>query len=151
MKQLFLLAVFFIFVSCSQNTPSQLSEQEKQSIKTEIQKTTKSLTDLASNADLKLFDFFDSSAAFINDGQMLNYVDRKAGFAAANLKSQQLTAKFEDHRVLDKDNVIWIWHGDVLVTYKNDSTATVKDYIATCLFKKVGDNWKVILAHESTP
>jgi hypothetical protein len=151
MKQLFFLAVSFIFVSCSQNISTQLSEQEKQAIKAEVQKTTTSLTDLASNADLKLFDFFDSSAAFINDGRILNYVDRKGGFAAANLKSQKLTAKFEDHRVLDKDNVIWIWHGDVLGTYKNDSVATVNDYVATCLFKKVGNNWKVMLAHESTP
>ena len=153
MKQLFLLAATIIFASCSQNTPTQLSEQEKQSIKAEVQKVTNSIIDLASILNMKLFDFFDSSSSYISFGQMFNYVERRAAFeeGAAKMKSQKITTKFEEHWVLDKDNVYWIWHGDLSPTYKNDSTSTLKNYSVTSLFKRVGNNWKLMHSHESAP
>ncbi|MFZ9387681.1 MAG: nuclear transport factor 2 family protein [Chitinophagaceae bacterium] len=154
MKQLLLIfATSFLFVACNQSTSNQLNEQEKQSIKAEVQKICNSLINLASNLDLKLFDFYDSSSSIVASGQIFNYVDRRKAFSegTANAKSQKFTKKFEDIWVLDKDNVYWLWHGDVLETFKNDSSFTSKDVSVTSLFRRVGNNWKVMYSHESVP
>jgi hypothetical protein len=151
MKCKLILVLAVTIMGCNQANTNIGSESEKESIKDQVRKTTDSMTKLASNMDLGVFDFFDTSSLFIIGGSVLTYEQRKKGFAEAipNGKSQQFIKKFDNIRVLDKDHATWLFTGDVIGTLKNNSSDTTKNYCLTCLFKRYGSTWRGIQVHES--
>ena len=153
MKQLLLFAAIISVIACNQNNNSALID--KDAIKTEVQEIVDSFLGLAAKADMKVFDYFADTINYIgiNDGFKLSFADLKQGNAAAFavLKSQVFTKKFEELRVMDKENVLWTWNGDDLITFKNDSTFNTKDYSITALLRKINSDWKLVYSHESFP
>lgn len=153
MKSTLLLPLAVIIFSCNQSSTTLGSGAERASIEQQVRKTSDSILDFASKLDINTFQFFDTSASFVMDGRLANYEERKNLFAKAipQSKAQQFIKKSDELRVLDQDYALWIFHGDVINTWKNDSTETFKDYSFSCLFKKYGNKWRVIHAHESAP
>lgn len=155
MKQLLFVAAIISVIACNQNNNTVITGKGKDAIKTEVQKTVDSFLGMAAKADMKVFDYFEGAADYVGiaDGYKLSFADLKKGNADAFavIKSQVFNKKFEEIRVMDKDNVVWTWNGDDLVTFKNDSTFNIKDYSITALLKKNNDNWKIVYSHESFP
>lgn len=155
MKQLLFSAAIISVIACNQNNNTAMSDQDKDAVKAEVQKTVDSFLGLAAKADMKVFDFFADTTNYvgINDGLKLSFTDLKQGNAMAFsvLKTQVFTKKFEELRVMDKENVLWTWNGDDLITFKNDSTFNIKDYSITALLKNSNGNWKLVYSHESFP
>jgi len=155
MKQLLFFAAIIFVIACNQNDNKSMTDQDKDAIKSEAQKMTESFLGLASKVDMKVFDLFGDTANYVGiaDGYKLSFSDIKNGNVAAFgvMKSQAFNKKFEEHRVMDKETVLWTWNGDGMITFKNDSTFNLKDYSLTALLKNINGNWKLVYSHESFP
>jgi hypothetical protein len=83
---------------------------ENNAVKTEAQKMTESFLNLASKADMKVFDLFEGTDDYVGiaDGYKLSFADLKKGNADAFavIKSRVFSKKFKECRVMDKENVL---------------------------------------------
>ena len=85
------------------------------------------------------------------DGKQYDYAGFKklvtelfAGFTA-----QKATTRKQEIHVLGPDTALGIWHGAGDMIQKDGSVLRCNDYNLTCLFKRLGDAWKVVFQHES--
>lgn len=99
--------------------------------------------------------YYDNSADFLHvagDGRMRNYEEFKKICTEYHngLKEQKITTVAEKINVIDTGLVILAWMGNIVAQFRNGDVMKMDNYAITSVFKKIGDNWKVIHSHESS-
>lgn len=61
----------------------------------------------------------------------------------------KFVTKNEKFRFLTKNKVLVTWYGQNEFELKTGEKMEIKSYLGTMLFKKIGNEWKIIYAHES--
>ena len=114
------------------------------------------MTAYSERAQSDLFlSFYENSPAFLHisaDGQMRNYEEFKnicSGYYNS-LKEQKITTTREKFNVIGKDLVVLDWTGNIVARFRNEDIMNMNNYSITSIFKKIGNNWKVIHSHESS-
>ena len=157
MKVSILVLTTAMLFSCAQKSNSNLSEEQKKQIKSEIQPVIEQIHDAAAKEDTtKLYEAFsftdndftyvETSGAFFDKTAYKNMVYQ----FYAPLTSEIIAKGTEKYTYLSSDNVLWSYSGALIATYKTGQEVRYEPFGMTILFRKVDDKWKVVFLQEST-
>ena len=148
-------ALLLFFVGCSQQRSDQLTQQQKDQIKSEVKAVGDSIRARFERLDVDgaLQYFWDSPKAvsYSADGSRSDFQAVKKSFTDAlpNIAAVRMTTVREEFRVVAKDFVIYSWVRKSEVVMKSGDKMTQDPDATTWVFKKVDDQWKVIYGHDS--
>ncbi len=156
MKVLTPLLITIILFSCSQKSNTELSEDQKQQIQSEIQSVIGEIHDAAAKVDTtKLYNLFsfsgndftyvETSGVFYNKAAYKNMVRQ----FYAQLTSEIIAKGTEKYMYLSEDNVLWSYSGALIATYKNGQEVRYEPFGMSMLFRKINSKWKVVFLQES--
>lgn len=133
-----------------------MTDPEIHDIVNDVKSIFDKITEYSERAQLDLFlSSYDDSATFLHfssDGKMRNYEELKkicTEYYLA-LKAQKITTIQEKIHVIDTNLVIIGWTGNIVAQFKSGDIIEMNNYSITNVFKKIGNKWKVIHAHESS-
>ena len=144
-----------VFVmSCSSQTDLTPTDIEKDVIIKEIKPVLAQIIEGSESGNIdKAIEPYLNTQEFIaiGNGRVYDFSGFKDGnkqyFEA--LESQQFAEKETKYTVLDKRTVIATWSGTGLAILKDSQKLNIDPYVATLVFKKMNEGWKVIYTHES--
>lgn len=156
MKRNIIVAALLLFiVGCTPQQSDQLTQQQKDQIKSEVKAVCDSLwakwTRLDGEATIQYFRDSPEFVAFNADGSRSEF----QAFKQMTLDGASSAAAFKlapariDFYVLAKDAVIYSWFGKSEFAMKSGDKITYDPDAGTFVFKKVGGQWKIIYIHES--
>jgi hypothetical protein len=133
-----------------------MTEAETRTIINDIKDVFEKITEYSEKAQWDLFlSCYDSSSTFLHfsgDGQMRNFDEYKiicSEYYNA-LKEQKIITNHLKIHVVNTNLVVLGWAGNIIAQFKNGDTMKLNKYAITNIFKKIGNDWKVIHAHESS-
>jgi hypothetical protein len=132
-----------------------MTKAESEQIAKDLKTVSDKMIQYSEKAQLDLFlNCYDDAPTFLHfssDGKRRNHEEFKKICTEyyGELKEQKAVNRQEKIHVLDTDLAVLGWTGDIVAQFKNGEVMKMKDYSVTNLFKKFGNNWKVIHSHES--
>lgn len=153
MKKLFFpfLGMLFLIVSCNEIETGSYDEGE---VNMEIQKLGEDIVWALNeaNTDTLMRDFWHSeSTTFMIDGNKVEgYENIKSVIEQIPNRRKNLDLEVDDERilVLSEDIAIQIVEFHEEITHMNDSISTGQGIWST-VYQQMGDQWKIIMVHES--
>jgi ketosteroid isomerase-like protein len=148
------LALLVLF-GCGGQEPLQMTPQEQDLAKEEINKILNQQLEAASKLDAEaLLQSYADSPDFIllsTTGAMVDYQGTKNGTAEIykSLSALKFTTIKTEFRFLPGNIVICAWLGKCDAAFKTGERAMIDSYAITFVFKKLDNQWKIIYAHES--
>ena len=145
----------FMLSGCGRQEPAQMTLQEQDLAKKEINEVLNQQLQAASTLDAEaLMQSYSNSPDFVllsSNGSMADYQETKNGTAEMykSLTALKFTTIKNEFRFLPGNVVICAWLGKCDVTFKTDERATIDSYAITFVFKKLDNSWKIIYSHES--
>ena len=145
----------FMLVGCGRQEPAQMTPQEQDVAKKEINEVLDQQLQAASKLDADaLMQSYWNSPDFIlltTTGSMADYQQTKTGTAEMykSLNALKFTPIKNEFRFLPGNVVICAWLGKCDVTFKTEDRATIDSYAITFVFRKLDNQWKIIYSHES--
>ena len=145
----------FMLVGCGRQEPAQMTPQEQDVAKKEINEVLDQQLQAASKLDADaLMQSYWNSPDFIlltTTGSMADYQQTKTGTAEMykSLTALKFTTVKNELRFLPGNVVICAWLGKCDVTFKTEDRATIDSYAITFVFRKLDNHWKIIYSHES--
>lgn len=154
MKKLILTLLPIIILSCGTKTEGSLTENKKETIKSELQSIMNQIiqNNELGNMEKAIEPYLDSPEFIsISNGQISDYkkfmIENKYYFDA--LKSQKFSVSEMIYTYINNENVIITWRSSAFVKMKDEQEIKIDPYTVTFIFKKVNKLWKVIYAHGS--
>jgi hypothetical protein len=147
-----LLAFFF---GCTPQQSDQLTQQQKDQIKSEVKPVVDSILAKAERLDLNgTLPYFWDSPEFVSynaDGSRWDFqaFTKSSTDAFVNMAALKNTTAREEFRVEAKDLVIYSWAGKGEMFMKSGDKITEDPEATTWVFKKVDGQWKIIYCHDS--
>jgi hypothetical protein len=127
-------------------------EQVKREIAGRIDEIIKGCKQL--NADTALNAYWDSADFVIvnTDGSVINFQTMKNTTATffKSAKYVTYTTVKEDFKFLSKSLVMCTWTGREEYELKTGEHMKADPYVGSMLFSKIGNEWKIVYAHESS-
>ncbi len=145
------LALLFCFGCTSQDT-KQLSQQERDQIKTEVKAAVDDIVVKLDNLDAEgALQHYSPELVHVADGSQNDYQTYKKGWIDVNnsAASWKLVPIHEEIMVLTKNLAITTWVGKMEYVAKSGDKTTTDPQAYTDLFKKIDGQWKVIYEHAS--
>jgi len=133
-----------------------MTVSDKKQIIKEVKKVSDTITRFCEKAQadslLQCYADTDDFLAFSGDGKMRKYSEYKNLCTAYynSVTGQEISTIHEVFHVIDPNLVILGWTGNINAFLKNGDVMRLKDYSVTFIFKKIGNQWKVIHSHESS-
>lgn len=152
--KLLLLLISLTLFSCAPNTPNSHSEKELKKAKTEIKNMAQNLFAASENLDLNaaLKDFVDApDFVYITNGVAYNYDQMAKAMKPIfeEMADQKFNITKEKISFPSRLVAVYTAEGNNVMHYKNGTTVTLDPYVLSFIFKKFGDQWKVIYGAES--
>ena len=153
MKANICVAALLLFcLGCTSQQSEQLTQQEKDQIKSEAKVAVDSIFAKWGRLDVEgALQYYSPELVVVGDSSLMDYQASKKGWM--DLASSAATAKWTAVRlefiVLTKDLVISSWMGKMELLLKSGDKMTVDPLGYTDVCKKVGGQWKVIYEHAS--
>jgi hypothetical protein len=156
MKANFFVAAFLLFViGCTQQQSDQLTQQQKDQIKTEVKAVGDSAIAKWERLDgegaAKYYLDSPDWVMFGADGARWDYktfIKAQPEFDST-VTSWRWTTTAEDFIFITKDVVITAWIGKDETIMKSGDKITYDPHAYTLVFKKIDGQWKVIYSHDS--
>jgi ketosteroid isomerase-like protein len=148
-----LATVFGLVASSAFAAP--LSEKQQATIKQEVEQTMQSLLQNFSRADIDgILKFYSDDPGFLApdpEGKISdNPTFRKATREFfQTVSSETIQTKHQDVRILAADTVVLAWQGSFQTQMKDGAVLKCDSYAATFVFRRIGNEWKIIYDHES--
>jgi ketosteroid isomerase-like protein len=153
MKAGILIAVpLLLCFGCTSQNTKQLSQQEKDQIKTEVKAAVDDIVVKLNNLDaLGALQHYSPELVHVADGSQNDYQTYKNGWIAVNnsAASWKLVPIHEEIMVLTKDLAITTWVGKMEYLAKSGDKTTTDPIAYTDVFKRMDSQWKVIYEHAS--
>lgn len=154
MKTIILILLSLIILSCGYRTENELTEVEKENIKTELQSLLNEIIDNneRGNVEKSIRPYLDSPEFIsITNGRISDYksflVTNKQYFEA--LEYQKYFNKTFQFTFLNKENVIVTWGCTARIKMKNVQEMKLDPYTATLIFKNIEGSWMIVYGHGS--
>ena len=154
MKRILLLVAIFI-AGCTPQQSEQLTQQQKDQIKSEVKVVVDSILAKLERLDLNgALPYLWDSPEFVSynaDGSRSDFqANKKSDIDAfVNMAAFKNTTAREEFRVEAKDLVIYSWAGKGEMFMKSGDKITEDPEATTWVFKKVDGQWKIIYSHDS--
>jgi len=156
MRSNILVCALLVFsFGCTSQRSGQLTQQETDQIKKDVQLVVDNIIDKFQKLDAEgaMQHYWNSSdfIAFAGDGSRSDYqTDKKLAIDAVNTASsmEYLTVR-ADFTVLARDLVLCAWLGKGSIVLKSGGKAVYDPYAVTFVFKQIDGQWKVIHYHDS--
>lgn len=132
-----------------------MTKAESDIIVKEVQIVSGHISKYSESAQLDSFlTFYDNSPTFIaisSDGKMRDYDEFKqiSSEYYTALKEQKIETIQEKIHVIDPNLVVLGSTININAQFKNGDRMIMNNYSITCVFEKIGNDWKVIHSHES--
>lgn len=145
-KLFIVVLLLAFFASCTQK--QELTQQDKDNIKTELSTFVSNMIKDYENANAEgIMKYYWDSPDFIAinfDGALSDYQGFKKGIEEQykTMASMKIITAKEEFRFIDKDNVLYIWKGTGEAPMKDGGTIAFDESI-TFGFKKINNEWKV--------
>jgi ketosteroid isomerase-like protein len=152
---LLILLVVLFFSGCTSQEPVQMTPQEQEVAKKEIREVTDHILRSLNTMDLEalLRPYWDSPEFVLvnTEGSMGDYQTTRNGTVEMFnlLASLKYTTVKDEFRFLPGNTVICAWFGKSEFAFKAGEQARIDAYAITFVFRKIGNDWKIIYAHES--
>jgi hypothetical protein len=153
-RSIFVAALLLFFVGCTQQQTDQLTEQQKDQIKSEVKLAGDSLMAKLQRLDPGWSQYYADSPdwAMLNaDGSRYDYQTFAKSIPTfySALIGYKWTASRQDFIVASKDIVICSWIGKDETSMKSGEKITCDPHAYTVLFKKMAGEWKIVYQHDS--
>jgi hypothetical protein len=154
MKRILLLAAIFI-AGCTSQQSDQLTQQQKDQIKSEVKVVYDSIMAAHERLDFsRMLQYFVDSpefAIYFADGSRMDFQTfKKSALEEMNaIADLKVTMDPEKYTVLTKDHVIYSFVDRGYVSFKSGDKMTVDPGAYTWIFRKIDGQWKLIYSHES--
>jgi len=153
MKATILIAVALLFCfGCTSQETKQLSQQEKDRIKTEVKAAVDDIVVKLDNLDAEgALQHYSPELVHVADGSQNDYRTYKKGWVGVNnsATSWKLVPVHEEIMILTKDLAITTWVGKMEYVAKSGDKTTTHPIAYTDVFEKIDGQWKVIYEHAS--
>lgn len=153
MKAKILIAVALLFCfGCTSQESKQLSQQEKDQIKTEVKAVLDNIFAKAEKLDPEgALQYYSPELVQVSDGALNDYQAIKKAWIEMNdsAASWKWTTVRWDFNVLTKDLVISTWVGKMEYVAKSGDKMTIDPMAYTDICKKIDGQWKVIYEQPS--
>lgn len=155
MKKLTLLLIPALVLSCTQNSGTTLTDEQKQKNSEEIKSVISQFFEAAAKADsIKLLDIFAATpdSRYIGtEGEMLDYTAFKQmiGQFYSTINTEIIKEGTQKITHIDANTVLWTNHGSVTTEFKNGWQLSYKPFVITLLLKKADNKWKATFIQES--
>ena len=156
MKQLTITiytVALFLLVSCNTNKENILTGEDKAAIKSEVHAVINNIVASSEALNLeKATESYLNNPEFISisNGVISDYKSflkgNKEHFDA--IVAQEYTENDLIFTIIDKKTVILTYGGSALVTMKDQQKVKVDPFLATLVFRKIDDSWKVLYSSE---
>ena len=153
-SHIFVAALLILCLGCTTQQSDQLTQQQKDQIKSEVKAVADSLIAKAERLDIGWFDCYVDSPdwGMLNaDGTAWDYQTTKKAQPdwINSATSWKWTSTRQDFIFLAKDIVICAWVGKDETLMKSGDKITYDPHAYTLIFKKIAGQWKVIYSHDS--
>ena len=149
------LCTMVFAMSCNNATDLPLSDSEKATLMNEVKPVLTQIIQGSESGNIdKALEPYWNAPEFISVGN--GQVNDFNGFKDGNkqyfevLDSQKFTEKDTKYTFLDNKTVIATWCGTGLASLKDSQKLNIDPYVATLVFRKMNEGWKVVYTHEST-
>ena len=150
-----IVALLLSSFACTQKQPDQLTQQQKDQIKSELRAVLDSIfaTSMRLYADAGL-QFYRDSPDFLAinpDGSQSDYqaMKRMGSEGVKTIATMTMTTTRADFSVLTKDIAVCTWFGKGTVTFKSGDIMTYGPDALTLIFRNFDGKWKITYSHES--
>jgi ketosteroid isomerase-like protein len=149
---IFVSALLLFFIGCTQQQSEQLTQQQKDQIKSEVKAAMDSMGAkwVALDAEGAL-QFYSPNMVAVADTSLIDFQAYKMGwhYYTESTASIKVTTHKMDYIVLGKDVAFCAWIGKVERVLKSGDKVTTDPQVYTDIYKKVGSQWKIIYEHGS--
>lgn len=156
MKTYISVAVLLLFlVGCTAQQNDQLTQQQKDQIKSEVKAVGDSIVARVERLDgVDAAKYYADSPEWVMFGADGARWDYKTFMKAqpefdSTVTSWKWTTTAEDFIVITKDVVIAAWTGKDVTIMKSGDKMTYDPHAYTLVFKKIADQWKIVYGHDS--
>jgi hypothetical protein len=151
---IYVAALLLFCLGCTLQQGDQLTQQQKDQIKSEIKAVGDSIMARAGRLDATWLDYFSDSPdwGMVNaDGSRWDFQTTKKAISdwINSATAYKWTTTRQDFIFLTKDIVICAWDGKDETFMKSGDKITIDPHIYTMIFKNIADQWKVIYSHDS--
>ena len=149
------LFIMFLSVPSCKNENSELTSQEKESIKKEISNRIDEIIIGAGQLNIEMaMKPYSNSKDFLvvnPDGTYLDYNGMKEMNTESfkQMSSLKFSTENENFRFLTINKVLYTWYGQNEFELKTGEKMKIDSYVGTMLFEKSNNEWKITYAHES--
>ena len=150
------VAVLFLFIlGCNPQQGGQLTEQEKNQVKSEVKVVCDSITAKFERLDGEgAMQYYSDSPDWLccfADGSRLDFQAFKKGESdlKSSITSWKWTTTSQDFIFLAKDIVLCAWDGKDDAILKSGDKITHDPHAYTMIFRNIAGQWKVIYFHDS--
>lgn len=150
----FLTLASFLLISCDANKGDILTDQDKATIKSEVQTVLKQIVE---NSEVGNFE--KATEAYVNNPEFISIsngvITGYDGFIKSNkeyfdaLDQQTFSETALMFTIIDKKTVILTYGGSALATMKDKQQIKIDPFTATLALRKIDDSWKVIHSNET--
>ena len=151
-KFLFTILMLFILVGCTSQQSDQLTQQQKEQIKSEVKAVSDSITARWVGLDAEgALQYYSPDLVHVYDSLRLDFQAYKKGWIDLNnsITTIKVTPIREDYIVLTKDLVISTWVGKDEYNMKSGDKIIGDPLTYTLVFKNIAGQWKVLYSHAS--
>jgi hypothetical protein len=151
----FFAALLLSILGCASPPSDQLTQQQKDQIKSEIKVVCDSITATFERLDGEgAMQYYSDSPDWLccfADGSRLDFQAFKKGESDLknSITSWKWTTTRQDFIFLAKDIVICAWDGKDETILKSGDTTAYDPHAYTMVFKKISGQWKVVYFHDS--
>ena len=154
-RNIFVAALLLLFIGCTQQQGDQLTQQQKDQIKSEVKAVGDSIVARVERLDgVGAATYYADSPEWVMFGPDGARWDYKMFMKAQpefdrSVTSWKWTTTGEDLIVITKDVVIAAWVGKDETIMKSGDKMTCDPHAYTLVFKKIAGEWKVVYCHDS--
>ena len=154
-RNIFVAALLLFFVGCTSQQTDQLTQQQKDQIKSEAKVVMDSIIAKAQRLDIgtTLQYYWDSPefAIYNPDGSRSDFEATKKMLVwfADSVSAFKLATVREEFPIVTKDLVIYVWVGNDELTLKSGDKTKYDPDAQTFVFRKLDGKWKIVYVQES--
>lgn len=155
MKKIFISLFVILLTGCSNQPSKPMTDNQKETIKSEVKKEFYAMVDACNKADLNTaLNLYWNSPDFMgisSDGSIVDYpLFKKANedyFGA--IRSQKFVTIKEDIKLLNDSLILYVWQGSNEAILKTGEKMSFSSFGVTSLFKRIDGFWKIFYFQES--
>ena len=154
-RNIFVAALLLFIIGCTSQQSDQLTQQQKDQIKSEVKVVVDSIIAKAERLDISgSMQYYWDSPEFVvynSDGSRSDFqaMKKSVEWFADSVSAFKLATVREEFPVVTKDLVIYAWVGNDELTLKSGDKTKYDPDAETFVFRKLEGKWKIVYLHES--